>query len=257
MKIRAMIAEDERLAREELAYLIQEREDFILCPSAENGRQLLELYHQYRPDVIFLDIEMPLMSGMEVARELVALANKTGERTPLFVFTTAYDEYAIEAFGVEAVDYLLKPYDIERLNMAITRVLKHFLLERDKLSNGPSAQMSFQPPRSSKLLIDDGEKVVVLTPDVIQYAMRTERFIEIYTPKEKIQTRMTLQELEEKVKGFPFFRPHRSYLVNLDYINEITPWFNGAYNIILKNKEKTKIPVSRTAAKTLFAILKQ
>lgn len=245
------------MAREELAYLIQQHEDFILCPGAENGKQLLELYHQYRPDVIFLDIHMPLLSGMETAKELVSLSNKTGERPPMIVFTTAYDEYALQAFGVEAIDYLLKPYDLQRFTMALSRVRKHFSFEKQQSSTSPILDMSSQQPRRPKLLVDDGEKVVVLSPEVIQYAVRTERLIEIYTDKEKIQTRMTLQELEEKVKGFSFFRSHRSYLVNLDFIYEITPWFNGAYNIILKNKEKTKIPVSRTAAKTLFRLLKQ
>ncbi|WP_200757063.1 LytR/AlgR family response regulator transcription factor [Effusibacillus dendaii] len=257
MKIRAMIGEDERLAREELTYLIQHHDDFILCPSAENGKQLLELYHQYRPDVIFLDIHMPLLSGMETAKELVALSNKTGDRPPILVFTTAYDEYALQAFGVEAIDYLLKPYDLQRFNKALSRVRKQFSFDQQQSSNPLISDISNPLPRSSKLLIEDGEKVVVLTPEAILYAVRTDRLIEIYTDKEKIQTRMTLQELEERVKGFSFFRPHRSYLVNLEYIHEITPWFNGAYNIILKNKEKTKIPVSRSTAKTLFRILQE
>lgn len=250
-----MIGEDERLAREELGYLIQQHDDFILCPGAENGKQLLELYDQYRPDVIFLDIHMPVLSGMEAAKELVAKSAQRGERSPLLVFTTAYEEYAIEAFGVEAIDYLLKPYDLQRINLSISRVRKHFSFDKHYSTTSPIPDS--QQSRSSKLLIDNGEKVVVLTPEMIHYAVRTERLIEIFTDRGKIHTRMTLQELEEKVRGFSFFRPHRSYLVNLDYLHEITPWFNGAYNIILKNKEKTKIPVSRTAAKELFRILKQ
>lgn len=255
MKIRAVIGEDERIAREELAYLIQSHDDFILCPSAENGKQVLEHYHQYRPDVIFLDIHMPILSGMQVAIELVELCNKTDEKPPMLIFTTAYDEYAIQAFGVGAIDYLLKPYDKQRFNAAISRVRKHFSLDNQKSVTPIHLDGMNQQQRSSKLLIDDGEKVVVVSPEMIQYAVRNERLIEIATEKENIQTRMTLQELEGKVRGFPFFRPHRSFLVNLDYIQEMIPWFNGAYHIILKNNEKTKIPVSRAAARSLFRIL--
>jgi two-component system response regulator LytT len=244
MKIKVMIAEDERLTREELAYLLHQEEDFILCPSAENGQQLLDLYYQYEPDVIFLDIHMPSLSGIEAAKQLRNHSKKT-KKVPYFIFTTAYDEYAIEAFNLEAIDYLLKPYDTDRFKEAISRVYKYL------------DQPSPQRPTSSKLLIEDGEKMVVLTPESIYYAVRSDRHVEVHTEKGMIQTKITLQELEEKLTRSTFFRSHRSYLVNLDYIHEIVPWFNGAYNLILKTKEKTQIPVSRSAAKSLFEILQK
>jgi two-component system response regulator LytT len=244
MKIKVMIAEDERLTREELAYLLQQEEHFILCPSAENGQQLLDLYDQYEPDVIFLDIHMPSLSGIDAAKQLRNRSIKN-KRNPYLIFITAYDEYAIEAFNLEAVDYLLKPYDTERFKKALSRIYKHF--------EQPQSQKS----TPSKLLIEDGEKTVVLTPGSIYYAVRSDRFVEIHTEKGSIQTKMTLQDLEEKLTHSPFFRSHRSYLVNLDYIYEIVPWFNGAYNLILKNKEQTQIPVSRSAAKSLFDILQK
>ncbi|MCF6094976.1 LytTR family DNA-binding domain-containing protein [Microaerobacter geothermalis] len=248
MKIKAMIAEDERLVREELAYLIQHEEDFILCPSAENGQQLLELNDKYQPDVIFLDIHMPGLSGIKVAEKIKA----DNPNAPLIVFTTAYDEYALQAFDLEAVDYLLKPYDTGRFKEAINRIRKKFALEAKPFSV-PDAKRS-QP---SKLLIEDGEKVVVVNPHSIYYVVRAERYLEIHTDQEIMQTKMTLQELEEKLRDLPFFRSHRSYLVNIEYIQEIVPWFNGAYNLILKNKEKTKIPVSRSSAKHLFEIFQR
>jgi two-component system response regulator LytT len=242
MKIKVMIAEDERLTREELAYLLQQEEQFILCPSAENGQQLLELYEQYEPDVIFLDIHMPSLSGIDAAKHL-RNHKKKNKRIPYLIFTTAYEEYAIEAFNLEAVDYLLKPYDTQRFKKALSRVYKHL------------EQPLSQRTTYSKLLIDDGEKKVVLTPQSIYYAVRSDRLVEIHTEKGIIQAKMNLQDLEEKLTHSPFFRSHRSYLVNLDYIHEIVPWFNGAYNLILNNKEQTKIPVSRSAAKSLFEIL--
>ncbi|VEF48198.1 two-component response regulator [Bacillus freudenreichii] len=255
MTIRVMVAEDERLVREELIYMLQQEKGFLLCPSAESGEQLLELYEKYIPDVIFLDIHMPRLSGVDVAKKLI----KEKDNPPLFVFTTAYDNYALEAFEVEAVDYLLKPYDELRLKEALDRI-------RRRLSNFPPFVSSNEEPEkaavvptpsSSKLLVDDGEKVVVLSPESIYYATRVDRFVEIHTANEYIQGKMTLQELEEKLKGFPFFRTHRSYLVNLEFIQEITPWFNGAYNLILKGGKKARIPVSRSAQKKLFQLLGQ
>ncbi|WP_077614768.1 LytR/AlgR family response regulator transcription factor [Caenibacillus caldisaponilyticus] len=239
MKFKALIAEDERLAREELAYQLQREKDIILCPSAENGRQLLEWNEKYEPDVIFLDVEMPVLSGIEAARKIVEQRRKTNKPKPLFVFITAYEEYAVEAFGIEAVDYLLKPYGVERLRETLGRI-------RSRLNEPP------QPMHGAKLLIEDGEKMVVLHPGEIYYAAKIDRWIEIYTKNERIQTKMTLQKLEKKLSGYPFLRTHRSYLVNLDYIQEIVPWFNGAYNLILKGKKEVKIPVSRAAAKKLF-----
>ncbi len=248
MKIRVMIVEDERLAREELAYLLRQEKDVTLCPSAETGDQLLELYVQYRPNVIFLDIQMPGASGVEVARRLVSEVQD--DKIPLFVFTTAYDNYAVEAFELEAVDYLLKPYDEARFKVTMERV-------RKRMSNMPVTAVQTQLPevRLGKLLIEDGERMVLLSPESICYAMRVDRLLEIHTETETIQSRLTLQELEEKLRGYPFFRTHRSYLVNLDYIQEITPWFNGAWNLILKDGKQSKVPVSRAAAKRLFELL--
>lgn len=253
MKFKVMIAEDERMVREELAYFLQQQEDIILCPSAENGRQLLELYQQYQPEVIFLDIHMPSLSGMEVAKTIKNQKNdeRSELQLPFFVFTTAYDEYAVEAFNLEAVDYLLKPYEMERLNEAIQRVRKHL-----QQMNKQEVQQQARPANlSSRLLIDNGEKMVIVSPDSIFYAAKEDRSTKIVTEQQVIHTKMTLQELESKLQGAPFFRPHRSYLVNLDYVREITPWFNGAYNLILMDQKKTQIPVSRSSARELFNIL--
>jgi len=241
MKINVMIAEDEYLAREELIYMLEKEKDITLCPSAETGEELVELYLEHKPDVLFLDIEMPGISGVEAAKQIM----KSTNNPPLFVFTTAYDAYAIDAFEIEAVDYLLKPFDQVRLHQAMERVRKRLLDSSESSTHIPGKS-------SSKLLIDDGEKMIVLSPDSIYYAVPSQRMLEIHTENEVIESKMTLQELEKKLEGRSFFRTHRSYLVNLNHILEITPWFNGAYNITLKNKEKTTIPVSRSARKALF-----
>ncbi|RKQ37272.1 LytR/AlgR family response regulator transcription factor [Oceanobacillus halophilus] len=240
MKIKAMIAEDERLAREELIYLLQKEQHVILYPSAENGEQLLSLFQEYQPDVIFLDIHMPGLSGIEIAKKL---RTKQG-KGPLIVFTTAYDSYGVQAFDLQATDYLLKPFDSVRFKTAMKRV-REALSSREPLK-----------PKIDKLIITEDERMVVVEPKKIGFAVREGRVLKIHTiNNEVIETKMSLKELEDKLAGFSFYRPHRSYLVNMDAIREITPWFNGAYNLVIKDPIKSTVPVSRTAAKGLFEVL--
>jgi len=249
MKIRVMIAEDEFMARKELLYLLKNEKGIILTSHAETGEQLIELYSQHKPDVIFLDVEMPGLTGIEAARYIM---KQEFEKMPLFVFTTAYDEYAMDAFEVEAVDYLLKPYDETRFRRTMSRVRKS-LENRSNSSNPIEKKVQ---ATTSKLLIDDGERMVVVSPESIYYAVPNKPFLEIHTEDKVIMSRMTLQELEDQLMGHSFFRAHRSYLVNLDHVLEITPWFNGTSNLTLKDKKQTKIPVSRSASKTIFEIFK-
>jgi two-component system, LytTR family, response regulator LytT len=245
MNIRTMIAEDEMMARRELLYLLRDEKDIILTPHAENGEQLIQLYSEHQPDLIFLDVEMPGFTGVEAARYIT---EQSGVDAPMFVFTTAYDEYALDAFEIEAVDYLLKPYDEIRFKKAMTRIRKS-IMNKEIAQETKKEQ---ETPTTAKLLVDDGERMVVLSPDSIYYAVPNNRLLEIHTEDKVIMSRMTLQELEDKLAGHMFFRAHRSYLVNLNHILEITPWFNGTSNLTMKNKEKTVIPVSRSASKTIL-----
>lgn len=248
MKIHVMIAEDEQLAKEELIYLLEREPNVTLSPSAETGEQLVSLYLEHEPDVIFLDVHMPGLSGVEAAKEITRLAYA---QPPLFVFTTAYDAYAVEAFEIDAVDFLLKPYDDQHFNRAMIRVNKRIQQVE------PNNQLDLhhqESPATSKLLVDDGDKMVVLSPESIYYAVPFKRMLEIHTENNVIESRLTLQELEKKLHGFSFFRTHRSYLVNLNHVQEITPWFNGTSNVTLKDKSQTIIPVSRAARKVLFQL---
>lgn len=242
--IRVMIAEDEMMARKELFHLLEGEEGIIHTPHAETGEQLIELYMKHRPDVIFLDIEMPGFTGLEAARRIMS---ENPEPAPLFVFTTAYDDYALDAFDVEAVDYLLKPYEEERFRRTMERIRK--ILQIRRHVRIPEKEKAATPAK--KLLIDDGEKLVVVSPESIYYAVPNKRLLEIHTEDKVICSRMTLQELEEKLKGHMFFRVHRSYLVNLNHVLEITPWFNGTSNLTLNDKNRTRIPVSRSASKMI------
>jgi two-component system, LytTR family, response regulator LytT len=262
MAIKIMIAEDEKLAREELTYMLSEYDDLTVCGTASNGKDLLAMYEQMKPDVVFMDIQMPKIDGMRAAKKLSEYP-----APPFIIFTTAYDEHAVEAFGLNAVDYLLKPYSEERLHEAVERIRKQihhgkggdpapsaFAEEIGEHNNrrhaggdSPLADIPY-----AKLLLDDGERFVVLDPSSIYYIVRHDRAVHIHTAEQVYTSRMTLQQLEAKLKPFNFFRPHRSYLVNLTYVQEIVPWFNGAYNLKLTHKSETKIPVSRSAAKQLL-----
>ena len=245
MKMRIMIAEDEYLAKDELIYMLEKEKDIELCPSAESGEELIELYFEHKPDILILDIEMPGMTGVDAARQII----KTTKTPPHIVFTTAYDNYAVEAFDIEAVDYLLKPFDQIRFQQMLERLRnrKNYSIEEIE-----PKEVEVDASAIKKLLIDDGEKMIVISPSSIYYAVPSDRMLEIYTEEKVIESKLTLQELEKKLKGQSFFRTHRSYLVNLNQILEITPWFNGAYNITLKDQNKTTIPVSRSARKGLF-----
>ncbi|MCM3261330.1 LytTR family DNA-binding domain-containing protein [Paenibacillus lautus] len=261
-RIKTMIAEDERLAREELAYLLEQEPDIELLPHAANGRELLELVPLRQPDVVFLDVHMPELEGLQAARML-----KASPISPLIVFTTAYDEYAVEAFGLNAIDYLLKPYSHMRLKETLQRI-------RSRIQEGnafpkqeahdaiqaapyPSTEAAARSMRG-KLLFDDGDKHVLVDPETILYAVREERVIRVWTAEgQRITSKSTLQELEEKLAGYSFFRPHRSYLVNVNWIAELSPWQNGAYNIVLKDEQRSMIPLSREAARDLFRLLRE
>ncbi|WP_010650397.1 LytR/AlgR family response regulator transcription factor [Oceanobacillus massiliensis] len=243
MNIRVMIAEDEMMARKELLYLLKDMKDVSIMPHAETGEQVIERYTEHHPDVIFLDVEMPGLTGIEAAKYITEISDG---QTPLFIFTTAYDEYALDAFEVEAIDYLLKPYDETRFTKAMDRIRKTLAKKQEMIMEEK------ERPSTSKLLIDDGERMVVLSPDSIFYAVPNNRLLEIHTEDKVIMSRMTLQELEKKLFDHFFFRAHRSYLVNLNHVLEITPWFNGTSNITLKDKDRTKIPVSRSASKTIL-----
>lgn len=251
MKLYAMIAEDEQMARKELTYLLEQEADVHLCPSAKTGDQLVELYASHVPDIIFLDVHMPGMSGVEAAKKITTIAHNP---LPLFVFTTAYDEYALDAFEIEAIDYLLKPYDDKRFHTTMNRIRSRFsqLRKTSSWKNAHSEQGKNQPASGKLLIDDDGDRMVVLSPESIYYAVPFNRMLEIHTENKVIVSRMSLQELENKLAGYAFFRTHRSYLVNLNHIQEITPWFNGTSNVTLRDKHQTSIPVSRAARKVLL-----
>lgn len=266
--ISVVIADDEPLARDELAYLLKQCSDIEIVGEATQGTEALEKILALKPDVAFLDIHMPNLDGLTVARKLLEV-----DQNLMIVFATAYDQHAIQAFEVNAVDYLLKPFDEERVLKTVERIrqrvrdpknnsehetLNTSLVELLKKMAGESvsgATSQFQAPIISKLAVQGEESVVLLDPKDILYVYRENRDVFIKTSTKVYSTKYTLQALEEKLANYPFFHAHRSYLVNLNFAQELAPWFNGAYTLILNDEERSRVPVSRAYVKALKDVL--
>jgi two-component system, LytTR family, response regulator LytT len=233
-QIDVLVVDDERYAREELVHLLGDFEHIRVVGEAESGEDAIVKSLTLKPDVVFLDIEMPKMNGMEAAKVLQEL-----KKAPLIIFATAYPQFAADAFRLEALDYLLKPYEEEQLQETISRVRKRFSSadEQTIVAKG-------------KLSIETNGEIHYLNPDDILYLSREEKFTKILTADKEYHVRATLKDLEARLAGFEFFRIHKSYVVNLSYVQMLTPWFNGAYQLKLEGKEEA-LAVSRNYVKAL------
>ncbi|MFJ7829505.1 LytR/AlgR family response regulator transcription factor [Peribacillus sp. NPDC046944] len=237
--IRTLVIDDERYSREELIHLLKQHPSIDIIGEGESGEQAIVLAMQLQPDVIFLDVEMPLMNGMEAAKALQELKN-----VPRIVFATAYPQFGVEAFRVDAVDYLLKPYDEEQLAETVSRLEKLFLKKEEN-----------RPVKSAgRLAVEVEGEILYVHPHDIMYISREEKVSKIVTVDHEYEVKTTMKELEERLHEFPFFRIHKSYLVHLNYVLRLTPWFNGAYQLELKGRDEM-LSVSRTYAKAFRAAL--
>jgi two-component system response regulator LytT len=245
--IRVLIADDEAPAREELSYMISRLADFQIIGVASSGSQAVFLIKELRPQVVFLDIQMPGLNGLEVSKSLASVDPK-----PLVVFVTAYNEYALNAFEVEAVDYLLKPVSDARLLQTARRLkeliqpklaerLETLLLQHEKEAN----------PRH--IPVEKNGRIKLLEPKEILCFFADQGYIIARTGAGDFITNFTLNELEERIDQRTFFRCHKSFIVNLDYIKEIIPWTYSSYKLIMNNNDE--IPVSRQKSKDLAVML--
>lgn len=233
-QIDVLVVDDERYAREELVHLLGDFEHIRVVGEAESGEDAIVKSLTLKPDVVFLDIEMPKMNGMEAAKVLQEL-----KKAPLIIFATAYPQFAADAFRLEALDYLLKPYEEEQLQETISRVEKRLFTadEQTIVAKG-------------KLSIETNGEIHYLNPADILYLSREDKFTKIFTADKEYHVRATLKDLEARLSGYEFFRIHKSYVVNLSYVKMLTPWFNGAYQLKLEGKEEA-LAVSRNYVKAL------
>jgi two-component system LytT family response regulator/two-component system response regulator LytT len=251
---RVLVVDDEQLAREELCFLLGHVEGVEIAGQAADGVQALRLAGELQPDLMFLDVQMPGLTGFEVARRMVE-----ADILPQLVFVTAFDQYAIEAFAVNAVDYVLKPIDADRLAQTIDRV-------RKRLAGQQAAKMPLSPEdlervvaavqarqdRRDQLAVRVGERFILVQADeIIHASLEGDAIVVVTSTVSGTSSYRTLDELQGRLNGEVFWRVHRSHLVNITKIKEIVPWFSRNYLLKMKDPKATEIPVSRSQTKRL------
>jgi len=270
--LRAVLVDDEQLARDELGYLLGQVGGIQVIGEAGNGLEALTTIDRLQPDVVFLDVQMPGLTGFEVARRLIE-GNKPCSH---IIFVTAFDHHAIEAFEVNAVDYLLKPVDPGRLEMAVERARQRMSRAADStegtaVAGAPSLAgavsddqiekivrlVSERQSRREQIAVKVDERFLLVRAEEIIYASTTEEGISVVTAQYAgASNYRTLDELHARLDPGVFWRVHRSHLVNINKIKEIVPWFSRNYILRMKDAKATEIPVSRTQTKRLREYLK-
>jgi two-component system LytT family response regulator/two-component system response regulator LytT len=251
--ISTLVVDDERLASEELSYLLKDFPEIEVLETASNGLEAINLIRELEPDLVFLDVQMPGLDGLGVIKKL----REQGAYMPHFVLATAFDQYAVEAFRVEAIDYLLKPVERERLAESVARA-KRAIEEKqhgqEKLSG--AAELKNGPQRSKLLVKNNNRNLIVDAQDMI-YATIDDGLITVVTSHFEGQSNYrTIEELQSNLDPNLFWRVHRSFLVNINRIREVIPWFKSSFQLKMDDKKQTEIPVSRIQTKRLRALLK-
>lgn len=253
MPLSAVIVDDEQLARDELAFLLKSVDDVNVVAQGKNGVEAINLIREFNPDLVFLDVQMPGLDGFGVIKKLL------DKKVPLpkIVFATAFDQYAVKAFEVNAVDYLLKPFDKKRVAQSVQKA-------RAKIeTSGTSSEkletlvrmLESQKPQASKVLLKSAGRLFLISQKDICYASIEDGVISVMTTGpnglEGQSNCRTLEELLDSLDPNLFWRAHRSYLVNINRIKEVVPWFKSSYQLRMDDKKQTEIPVSRAQTKRL------
>ncbi len=244
--MRVLVVDDEMLARDELKYLLYRTKEVDIIDEADSVEEALEKLIESKPDLVFLDIQLSDENGFEIANILKKMKNP-----PAIIFATAYDQYAIQAFEVDALDYILKPFDEERIVQAIKKFKKR---KQHEMAEKQEVHASDESSRMKKLALPIDESIVLVNIEDIVYAGLLDGKVIVKTICDMYVTYDTLAILEKKLSQMNFLRVHRSFIVNVNHISEIQPWFNSTYNLIMK--EDSKVPVSRTYAKELKKLLR-
>lgn len=237
--MRALLVDDERLARAELSRLLEKFPEIEIVGEATNGEEAIDKIEELNPDLVFLDIQMPGMTGFEVLEHLHIV--------PHIIFVTAYDEYALKAFEVNALDYVLKPVELNRLEKAINKVKEDQVQEENKSEE----KLSYD----SQIFIKDGEKCWFVKMDKVRMFESEGNYVRLYFEDSKPMILKSLNNLEKRLSDKEFFRISRKYIINLTWIEKVEAWFNGGLRVTLKSGEKLEISRRQTSRfKELMAI---
>ena len=248
-----IVVDDEELACDELAFLLRDFPDIEVIATGSNGLQAIELIQKLEPELVFLDVHMPGLDGIGVVRRLREL----GIDPPHFIFATAYDQYAVEAFRLEAMDYLLKPVDKGRLAETIERARR--TIQEKKVPTDPPAgpAKAAMAPQRTKLLVRAQSRHFIVDANDLIYATIDNGLISLVTTNVEGQsTYRTIEDLQANLDRDLFWRVHRSYLVNINRIKEVVPWFKSSYQLRMDDKKHTEIPVSRVQTRRLRELFK-
>jgi len=252
--VTTLIVDDEQLAREELSFLLKDFNEIEILDSASNGLEAVKLIEDLEPDLVFLDVQMPGLDGLGV---IAKLREKPGA-LPHFVLTTAFDSYAVDAFRLQALDYLLKPVDAERLAETVSRARK--IVEEKQIAADKAAEIpvAARPAlQRTKLLVRTNNRNLIVDAKDMIYATIDDGLITVVTAQFEGQSNYrTIEELQSNLDPNLFWRVHRSFLVNINRIREVIPWFKSSFQLKMDDKKQSEIPVSRIQTKRLRALLK-
>lgn len=267
--ISALIVDDEQLARDELKYLLETTGSVDVLAEGANGIEAVELIREYQPDVVFLDVQMPGLDGFAVLKKLI----EHHDPLPQIIFATAFDQYAVRAFDVNAIDYLLKPFDKQRVMQALDRARARLQeitqAEGERVgvvSTGETKvdallrlieQHQSPRPQSAKIVLQAHSRLLLADQKDICFAAIDDGVITVATPTHEGQSKCrTLEELLELLDPNMFWRAHRSYVVNINHIKEVVPWFKSSYQLRMADRKQTEIPVSRAQTRRLRELFK-
>jgi two-component system response regulator LytT len=249
--ITAVLVDDEALARDELAFLLKDFPDIEVVATAANGLEALKLIEDVEPDLVFLDVQMPGLDGLGVIKRL----REKDIPLPHFILATAFDNYAVEAFQLEAMDYILKPIEKERLAQAIDRA-RRSIAERQKPAAEAPVVVRTGPVRAKILVRRDNRNFIVDSQDIIFATIDDGLITVVCQGLEGESTYKTIEELQSNLDPDTFWRVHRSWLVNINRIKEVIPWFKSSFQLKMDDKRGTEVPVSRVQTKRLRTLLK-
>ncbi len=233
--MRALIVDDERLARKELMKLLEDHSAIEVVGEAQNADEAFEMIETLNPDLLFLDIQMPGKTGFQLLEML--------DSVPLVVFTTAYDEYALKAFDVSALDYLLKPIQPERLSETIQKILQKEKEKKEQIENGEK-----KLGLNDQVFVKDGDRCWFVSLSNVRMFESDGNYIKVYFDNNKPMIHKSLNALDEKLDERAFFRASRKHIVNLSWVEGIEPWFNGGLMVRLRGGDKVEVS-RRQAAK--------
>jgi two-component system response regulator LytT len=277
MTLSALIIDDEQLARDELSYLLAQVGGVDVVAQGTNGIEAVDLIEEYHPDLVFLDVQMPGQDGFAVIQRLMERAGSKARKgqdaqpLPQIVFATAYDQYAVRAFDVNAVDYLLKPFDLTRVQQAVERVRGRIAARAsNSAGTGPLPDSPIESqldallrllnrppgasrtPQSARLIVQAQSRLLLVDQAEICFAAIDEGVIRVVTQTFEGSSKCrTLEELLELLDPALFWRAHRGFVVNINHIREVMPWFKSSYQLRMNDKRQTEIPVSRAQTKRL------